>query len=306
MDRTSTAQLRGQVGFGRSEVMQGGKHRPRPGRRTRVWGMKVPMHRALAIVALVGCKKSQPIDKAILGEWETWCYTSKDTVECLKKDKDGLHKRFVEGGELVVNRPGDEPSSDKATWRLAKDHLFIEISGGGLKLQEDYFARIDDGRLVLWDRANGRGQVLGRVGAAFAAGDSPISKGGRVSVTKQGTTFTIALPGGYRQTRDDEYKQNWAPASGAGFEVHLSVTKRAQTEVDGKFVTPACNDNDYGGISGSSGMVDGVERETSIGTSICLDGTDLVIMCSTEHTRGYLEPGEKDAALALCKTIKRS
>jgi len=265
------------------------------------------MRGVLLVLAVVGCKgKAQPIEQAILGEWETWCYTDKDTAECLRKDKDGLRKRFVAGGELVVFRPGDEPSSDKATWRLAKDHLFIEASGGGLTLHEDYFARIEDDRLVLWDPDKQRGQVLGRVGAAFAAGDSPITKGGRVTVEKQGQTFTIALPSGYRQTRDDAHKQWWAPASGAGFEVHLSVSKRAQTIVDGKSVTPPCNDYDYGGISGSSNTIDGVERETSIGTSICLDGTDLVIGCSTEHTRGYLEASEKDAALALCKTIKRN
>lgn len=264
------------------------------------------MRRALVIIALVACKKSQPIEQAIIGEWETLCYTSKDTSECLKKQTGGLHKRFVEGGELVVNRPGEAPSSDKSTWRLAKDRLFIETSGGGMKLHETYVARIADDRLVLWDAENGRGQVLGRFGAAFVAGASPVTKGGRVSVTKQGTTFTIDLPRGYRQTRDDEHRQHWAPASGAGFEVHLSVKKRSQTEVDGKFVTPPCNDYDYGGVSGSSNVIDGVERETSIGTSICLDGTDLVIMCSTEHTRGYLEPGEQDAALALCKSVARS
>lgn len=268
-------------------------------------GMNAAMGRVLVILALLGCKKGLPIEQAILGEWETWCYTSKETSECLKKDSDGLHKRFIEGGELVVTRPG-EPPTDKATWRLAKDHLFIEVTGGGMMLHEDYFARIEDDRLVLWDRQNGRGQVLGRVGAVFAAGDSPVSKGGRVSVTKQGATFTIALPDEYRQTRDDAYKQSWAPVSGDGFEVQLSVTKRAQTEVGTKFVTPPCNDRDYGGISGSSKMVGGVERETSIGTSICVDGTDLVIMCSTGHTRGYLEPSERDAALALCKSIQRS
>lgn len=69
-------------------------------------------------------------------------------------------------------------------------------------------------------------------------------------------------------------------------------------------VTPPCNGYDYGGVLGSSQLVDGVERETSIGTSICLDGTELALMCSTEHTRGHLE-SEKDAALGLCKTIRR-
>jgi hypothetical protein len=112
--------------------------------------------------------------------------------------------------------------------------------------------------------------------------------------------YTLGL-----QTRNDQRKQWWAPTSGEGFEVKLSVTARPQTIVDGKPVTPPCNDYDDGGVSGSSQLVDGVDRETSIGLSHCLDGTELVLSCSVEHTRGYLESGEKDAALALCKSIER-
>lgn len=34
-----------------------------------------------------------------------------------------------------------------------------------------------------------------------------------------------------------------------------------------------------------------------------LDGTAKTLMCSTEHTRAYLEQAEKDAALAVCQSL---
>jgi hypothetical protein len=262
----------------------------------------------VAAVAAVGCKsgKQPPLREAIAGTWEVWCYTPKDTAECLGKQRDGLRKTFHADGRLEVRRPDDDaPSSDEATWILDGDQLAITISGGGITLREQWRARIAGDRLVLWDAASDRGQVLGRVGATFAAGSSPTTKGGPHPITLNGQRFTIALPAGYRMTRDDETKQWWAPTSGAGFEVHLSVSPRVKTQVDGAWITPPCNDRDYGGVTGSSSTENGVEREVSIGISLCVDPGDVAISCSAEHTRGYLEPSEMDAALALCKSMKR-
>ena len=128
---------------------------------------------------------------------------------------------------------------------------------------------------------------------------------GTQQITLNGQTFSIELPGGYRQTRSDKYEQHWGPTSGDGLTVQLSVTPRAQRNEGGTFVTPPCNSHDYGGVSSSSQLVDGIERETSIGTSICLEGTEFALACRAGHTRGYLEPSEKEAALALCKTVRR-
>ena len=79
------------------------------------------------------------------------------------------------------------------------------------------------------------------------------------------------------------------------------MSKRAQTQIDGAWVTPPCNDYDYGGVLLSGDTIDGVERDTSIGVSRCLD--DAVLMCRAEHSRGYLEKAEQDAALALCNSL---
>ena len=68
-------------------------------------------------------------------------------------------------------------------------------------------------------------------------------------------------------------------------------------------MTPPCNPYDYGGVSGSASEIDGVQRDTSIGLSICLEHSEQVVMCSAEHTRGFLEKTELDAALALCKSF---
>jgi hypothetical protein len=103
--------------------------------------------------------------------------------------------------------------------------------------------------------------------------------------------------------RDDNQRQQWAPACGDGLTVRLTLSPRPQTQVDGVFVTPPCNEFDYGGISGSSNTIDGIEREISIGKSFCLEGSDQVLMCSAEHTRGWLAEAEKDPALALCTSM---
>lgn len=257
-------------------------------------------------ILAVGCAKSKPLPEAILGSWEVLCYTDKPTSSCLSKEKDGLRKTFKPGGALDVRRPDEhQPSSDVMRWAVAGDELTITMTGGGITLVENWRAVLHDDRLALWDPEKRIGQVLGRVGASFEAADSPISSGGRQPISLNGQAFTIDLPSGYRQLRNDTYQQHWGPESGDGFVVRLSVTPRAKHEQDGEFVTPPCNSDDYGGVLGSSQLVDGVERETSIGTSICLEGTELALMCSAEHTRGHLEPSEKDAALALCKTIRR-
>lgn len=255
---------------------------------------------------VIACDKPKPLPEAILGDWETLCYTDKNTASCLSKDDQGLRKSFKPGGALEVRRAKDDkPSSDVTTWALAGDELTITTSGGGMKLTDIYRARVEDERLVLWDEDHHRGQVLGRAGASFKAADSPTSKGGAQQITLNGQTFSIELPSGYRQTRNDKYKQHWGPTSGEGLTVQLSVTPRAQHNENGTFVTPPCNSHDYGGVSSSSQLVDGIERETSIGLSVCLEGSELALMCSAGHTRGYLEPSEKDAALALCKTVSR-
>jgi hypothetical protein len=259
----------------------------------------------LAILS-VGCTKSKPLPEAILGSWEVLCYTDEPTSSCLSKEKNGLHKTFQPGGVLDVRRPDEhQPSSDVTRWTVEGEALTITVSGGGITLVENWRALIHDDRLVLWDPEKQIGEVLGRVGASFEAADSPISRGGQQPITLNGQTFTIELPGGYRQTRSDTHQQHWGPESGDGFVVRLSVTPRVQHGQDGEFVTPPCNSHDYGGVVSSAELVDGVERETAIGTGICLEGTELALMCSTAHTRGHLEPSEKEAALALCKTIRR-
>jgi hypothetical protein len=264
------------------------------------------MRRWLVLSLLVvACDKPKPLPEAILGDWETLCYTDKDTASCLSKDEHGLRKTFKPGGVLEVRRAKDDlATSDVSTWALAGDELTITTSGGGTKLVDTWRARVEEERLVLWDPDHQRGQVLGRAGASFKPADSPTAKGGTQQITLNGQTFSIELPGGYRQTRNDKYKQHWGPTSGEGLTVQLSVTPRAQREEGGTFVTPPCNGYDYGGVSGSSQLVDGVERETSIGLSLCLEGTELALSCRAGHTRGYLEPSEKEAALALCKTVR--
>src|SRR5512134_804483 len=92
----------------------------------------------LALLAIASCKagdKVKPLREAIVGEWEVWCYTSKDTAECLGKDKHALRKTFHPDGRIEMRRADDNtPSSDDARWTLANDELVFTITGGGIKL----------------------------------------------------------------------------------------------------------------------------------------------------------------------------
>ncbi|MCW5803994.1 MAG: lipocalin family protein [Deltaproteobacteria bacterium] len=258
---------------------------------------------AVLVIAAVGCsKKPTPeLPEALHGAWVIWCYTTDaEATECLGKDRVELHQTFDPGGRVTLSTADGPPT--QGTWKLTGDRLEVSYSGGGLSVGETWRVRPVDDRLVMWDARNRRGKILGRPGAKLEPAPSPTSNGRAQELTLDGVRFTIALPAGSRKTRDVTSKQAWGPSSGEGFEVRLSVSKRAQTQIEGKWVTPPCNDRDYGGESGSRGSIGGAERDISIGTSYCLDD-DRVLMCSAEHTRGYLEPSELKPASALCKSI---
>lgn len=257
-----------------------------------------------ALVLVVACNggPSKPLAEEILGEWEVLCSTDKEsTATCLGKEDQGLYKSFRAGGKLVSG--ARQGISMNGTWTLTDGELVLAFEGGGLRLREAYRARIEDGRLVLWYPSQGFGSVLGRAGAPFEPAASKQSADGPTSHAIGGVSYTLALPLGYRLARDDNDRQQWSPSSGAGFTVRLTVSPRAQRRVDGKWATLPCNEEDYGGVSSSRSVIDGVERGTSIGLSVCLDGRDQVLMCSAGHTRGYLEDVERDAALALCRSL---
>jgi hypothetical protein len=264
----------------------------------------------LLAVAVAGCSQrepgrkqpARPLADAILGAWEVWCRTDQEpTATCLGREDAGLFKIFRAGGQLTAGARGG--TSLDGRWTLDGDRLALAFTGGGLSLREEYRARIQDDRLILWNAEQGWGAIHGREGAPFRAAASPVSDGAPIAGELGGVRYSLRLPAGYRLTRDDNRRRRYGPASGRGLVVALTVSPRGQTEVDGRWATPPCNDRDWGGVVGSSEAVDGVERDTSIGRSWCVDGTDRVLWCSAEHTRGYLEPGEKAAALALCESL---
>jgi hypothetical protein len=256
---------------------------------------------AFVLVACTG-SPSRPLAEEILGEWEVLCRTDQEsTATCLGKEELGMYKNFRAGGQMVSGVRKGEPMA--GTWALSGDQLTVRVEGGGIRIEEVYRARIEDRRLVLWYPSGGFGSVLGRVGAPFEPSASAPTGGGPTTHAIGGVRYKLVLPPEYRLTRDDNNRQAWSPASNDGFVVQLSLSGRAQRQVEGKWVTPPCNPYDYGGVSSSGSVIDGVERDTSIGLSICLEHSEQVAMCSAEHTRGYLEKAELDAALALCKSF---
>ncbi len=255
------------------------------------------------VVLLAACHKTAPeppIAEAILGAWEVWCATDKETTStCRGKDDHALVKTFTADGKVALSGGAGGPPMIGA-WRLTGDQLDIIYSGGGLSLQEHYRARTEDGRLVLWKADSHFGSVLGRKGEAFVAADSPRTTGDTTHGSISGVAYTLALPADYRLARDDNKRQRWEPASGEGLRVDLVLGPRPRTEVDGKWVTPPC-EAPSSGIQSSGQRIDGVDRTTSAGISLCLGEQSL--SCDASHTRGYLEDTEKSAAIALCRTL---
>ena len=85
--------------------------------------------------------------------------------------------------------------------------------------------------------------------------------------------------------------------------MRLTVSPRTKVEVNGTFVPEPCEEHTHGWTE-TSNVIEGMERDSSIGRHWCIDGTDLSLACSVEHTRGYLEDAEKDAARALCHSLR--
>ena len=259
------------------------------------------MMRWLLVVALVGCKHSVPLPEGILGEWESWCVTDRDTGECLSKERDGSRMTFERDGTLAVK---GESIDQRGHWELHGDELSMKIEVYGQTFSTKFHARIQDGRLVLWNGEHG--EVYGRVGATFEAADSPTTNGDPVVRKLQGITYKLRLPAGYRLGEATEYRETWMPRNGDGFTVSVKIAPRGETaRPDGSFATTPCKDWG-GGEGGTSETVNGVERDVAYDLMTCIEGTSLYASCSVEHTRGYLEKSEKPAALALCKPLELS
>lgn len=262
------------------------------------------MRAASALILVVACTAGppRPLAEAILGEWEVLCRTDEEsTATCLGKEKHGLYKQFLAGGRLVGG--AREGTTMEGRWTLAGDALTVTFEGGGLHLEETYRARIEDDRLVLWDASRGFGAVHGRRGAPFVSAASVRSGDGQTAHAIGGVGYTIALPSDYVLTRDDNARQQWSPAAGEGFVVELSLSPRPRKQVGGQWVTTACDAGDDGAVLSSGQVIDGVRRTTSSGTSICLASREDSLMCSVEHSRGFLEETELDPATALCRSL---
>ena len=266
------------------------------------------MSRGLALalaLALAACTShdAAALGDAIVGRWDELCHTDAEAKStCLgKEDVNVMHTFKTDGTlELTIEGRPDQPPM-RGTWKLAGDDVTFSFDGGGMAIVEKYRARIADGHLVLWKTDGPFGTVLGRHGAPFTAEASPMTSGGKTRRAIDDVHYTIDLPAGYRLARDDNHRQTWQPAHGAGLEVRLTLGPRAHKLVDNKPVMEPCPPGEPG-VSGASETIDGVERETDVGIDICL-GPDQSIMCSAGHTRGYLNPDEKPAAIALCKSL---
>lgn len=247
---------------------------------------------------------SQPLHTAILGKWDQWCATDDPSDrECLGQDPIRLRKEFRPDGTVALSVVGREQELPEiGTWTLTGDQLEVRFSLGGPPgtdsyLVEQYRARIEGDRLILWKEDQGFGSILQRVGAPVPEAAGRVSDGSPVVSELGGLRYSLDLPPGYRMVRDDNDRQSWAVID--GFRVDLVVSPRP---TDGDGVPVPC-DGSSGGISGSGDQIGGVDRETSVGRSLCVDPGGRSFGCSVSHSRGWLEPTERDAAISLCSGL---
>src|SRR5690348_17569455 len=75
----------------------------------------------------IACKRpTPPLPEAIVGEWESWCVTDRDTGECLSKEREGSHVTYGSGGTL-----------DRKSTRLNSSHPSISYAVFCLKKKKE-------------------------------------------------------------------------------------------------------------------------------------------------------------------------
>lgn len=123
--------------------------------------------------------------------------------------------------------------------------------------------------------------------------NAPTTSGAPVTRTLGAVRYTLALPAGYVLAAEREARHRWEPGSGEGLTVELTARDRDPAT--------SCDAHGAGRVGGETQTIDGVERETAVSFSDCVEDLAFVLACNVEHTRGYLESREQDAGLVLCK-----
>jgi hypothetical protein len=243
------------------------------------------------VALLCACKHPAPtLPDGLYGEWESWCVTEKDVGQCLSKEHDGTHVTF--GSDGTFTAATDVPLHGR--WELHGDELSQTVTVYGQTYTEHAHVRFRGDSLVMWD--GDHGEIYGRVGATFEPADSPVTDGTPVVRKLLGVTYELPLPAGYRLGEATEHREMWMPKDGDGFTVEIKVNDRG---------APHNTCKDFGGgRGGGSETKNGVERRRYVDIMTCLEGANLYGACEVEHTRGYLEKSEEDAAYAMCTPVK--
>ena len=245
-----------------------------------------------ALLVLAACHRhhhdARPLREAIAGSWDYVCSIQRESDStCPGKDDRPIRKTFTADGLVEMRGFGPDAMSDHGAWKLHDDTLEVAFpdGAGGLEVSR-YRARLDDDQLVLWDTGRGFGEILARAGAHVDTEPLAVTPGGETSGEIEGVHYTIDLPTGYALTHDGDY-QRWSPPD-QGFWVELELMP-----------SPDCHDS----VGTARATIDGVDRETSVGIDHCVDAHRYVA-CNVGHTRRYLEAGEHDDALAICRSLR--
>ena len=259
-----------------------------------------PPRRLLAALALVasGCT-AKPLKTAILGEWKLQCRTEKEsTSKCLGEEPQVFFKTFKADGTMTNRHMDGHPM--EGTWSVEGKILELAFSGGQMQISEQYRARIEDDRLILWAFDHDFGSIHVRLGAAFEPPKSEVTTGETYVGELRGVRFSVDLPKGLRLAEDKRRLRRWDPVEGQGFRYTIKINERAQMEKDSGWVTPPCDPTEDLGF----GSTHSNDKLLSTGTSRCVPNTTFSVSCRVEHTLGFLREEERQSAGEVCGTIK--
>ena len=189
--------------------------------------------------------------------------------------------------------PGPAVTYEVPYYGSATDHTEARLSG-------DY--------LVLWFPGSDFGRLYLKDGVAFEYPKGQRTGSGRQTGTIGDVRYSLDLPGSHRLTFDEHDRDRWDPLSGEGITYEMFLRQRAVAEsTDGTGTVGGCDraDGELSMGSSSSQQLGEPERLLSIHASLCLSDTPYRLGCRAKHTRGHIEPGERERAEAVCGTLAR-
>jgi hypothetical protein len=244
----------------------------------------------MAACSAKAARSDRPLPEAVVGDWDELCrWTDKTKTNCLGDD--GERRRMHVAADGALERVNEDGEVMRGTWTATPTTFVMHFDIANTRVDDDNRASIVDGRLVLLSHIDSFSVIYRRHGDDVEFLPTTVTTGAPMTSTIGKVTYRFQLPPGYRLIDDDNGEQKWAPPGGDGLVVEIFAR---QPHTPGE----SCEPREGGGSRGIHG---GPMQETDVSLSMCAG--DMSLFCMVTHSRGHLEPDDKQPARALCKTV---